>query len=516
MSSFFDMLKSDPHGTLNQYPVWEGLILQHPDNCPNAGIVRFSATEHHNGFLIAPTNNRNGAQAYWLPWESKQTAEMTLGNRADFFLTSQLGGCRIVIIPSPTLKTPKVLHIAGDGYDPTGINSASTRKNWRNDEMAPHVNQRHYRKFSETQDNSYRSYTYPGDGGNIIGVRGKNGRWDFWLQCNNINSGSVFRLQKLTWTPREDILFAAHEYRLSQNKYNSINQSTNFTNAVSALYRTNINVSTFYRRVQSSRYLRHALARLESTHLIPKFYVEAIIAAYEIGDFNVVDQKLERIVASPTLQRAIAGAGKYIEKFSGKFFTFHRSSGAAQTFIQRLLARNHQRDEILQETKNFIEGNAPYGGRASGRGKSSRRTIMSEYMDETYHKPKKRPNACIAQPPYDPHKGPKSPAAFLKNIDKYPPRAEEDNPSALIGNKPLPKGYSERKGVKKPNIHLTSEAHWPNIDGVIGNERRILDEKNIKDHRVIRVVDNVSQSENKEEEEEYKDGEIINEREETP
>lgn len=47
-------------------------------------------------------------EAHWLPWKSGDTTETTLDNKAKFFFTAPLGGCRIQIAGT------KVLHIAGD------------------------------------------------------------------------------------------------------------------------------------------------------------------------------------------------------------------------------------------------------------------------------------------------------------------------------------------------------------------------------------------------------------------
>jgi hypothetical protein len=53
----------------------------------------------------------NRIRAYWLPWKSKGAASIQLGDEADYFFTSALGGCRIQIGAG---RRPLVTHIAGD------------------------------------------------------------------------------------------------------------------------------------------------------------------------------------------------------------------------------------------------------------------------------------------------------------------------------------------------------------------------------------------------------------------
>src|SRR6266481_3390474 len=52
----------------------------------------------------------NRIRAYWLPWRAAGESHIQLGNEADYFFTSALGGCRIQIGAGPN---PLVMHISG-------------------------------------------------------------------------------------------------------------------------------------------------------------------------------------------------------------------------------------------------------------------------------------------------------------------------------------------------------------------------------------------------------------------
>ena len=56
----------------------------------------------------AEGKHTHAIEAYWLPWKSGGTTEVILEEKAKFFFTAPLGGCRIQIAGK------KVLHIAGD------------------------------------------------------------------------------------------------------------------------------------------------------------------------------------------------------------------------------------------------------------------------------------------------------------------------------------------------------------------------------------------------------------------
>ncbi len=57
-------------------------------------------------------------RAYWLPWKTKKSVPLDIGNDADYFFTSELNGCqfRLAAIDGDQLRA---IHIAGDS-----INSA--------------------------------------------------------------------------------------------------------------------------------------------------------------------------------------------------------------------------------------------------------------------------------------------------------------------------------------------------------------------------------------------------------
>ena len=70
----------------------------------------------------------NKIKAYWLPHFKNETTKIELGDRAPFFFTDELTGCRIQIGGEST--TPTVLHISGF--------SGSTRA-WREQQAQEHL-----------------------------------------------------------------------------------------------------------------------------------------------------------------------------------------------------------------------------------------------------------------------------------------------------------------------------------------------------------------------------------------
>ena len=86
------------------------------DQAPlSAGVYKFDLSLGENdrgraivGLFGAGGRHSHPIEAHWLPWKSGGTSELTLDNRAKFFFTAALAGCRIQVAGT------KVLHIAGD------------------------------------------------------------------------------------------------------------------------------------------------------------------------------------------------------------------------------------------------------------------------------------------------------------------------------------------------------------------------------------------------------------------
>jgi hypothetical protein len=103
--------------------------------------------------------------AYWLPWQSEATAQITLGDRANFFFTSALGGCRMEVAGNT------VLHIAGNK-----INYKSDRdgSRWREAQAQEALGGAYERsrRFSSTKE--YRGV----DNAFFVGYK-RGGVWSF-------------------------------------------------------------------------------------------------------------------------------------------------------------------------------------------------------------------------------------------------------------------------------------------------------------------------------------------------
>ena len=111
--------------------------------------------------------------AYWLPWESGRTTQITLGDEAPYFFTSALAGCRI------QLAGNTVCHIAGDtgGRDGSGPGGQAWREKQAKEKLGP--------DYALSRKLSQDEY---GDYGFFAGIRtGKN--WSFILQRKETKDG---------------------------------------------------------------------------------------------------------------------------------------------------------------------------------------------------------------------------------------------------------------------------------------------------------------------------------------
>jgi len=107
------------------------------------------------------TDKSHRITAYWLPWASKATTRIELGDEADFFFTSGLGGCRIQVAGNV------VAHIAGDSGG-----SIAKQKVWRDAEAS--------KAFGEETGRSraFSSTDHYGNTGIFVGYR-VGGIWRF-------------------------------------------------------------------------------------------------------------------------------------------------------------------------------------------------------------------------------------------------------------------------------------------------------------------------------------------------
>ncbi len=67
--------------------------------------------------------------AYWLPWASRATVHLDIGNGADYFFTSELNGCQFRVARTGP-ATVRTIHVAGDSPN-SALLAGST---WRNNQ----------------------------------------------------------------------------------------------------------------------------------------------------------------------------------------------------------------------------------------------------------------------------------------------------------------------------------------------------------------------------------------------
>jgi hypothetical protein len=128
--------------------------------------------------------------AYWLAWEEYKATEITLGGEANFFFTSELTGCRVIV--SGSTVSPKIVHVAGNVSQPD-----------RDKLAAPHLLDATSRQLSSTKSHTLGVPAYQPSAAlddasgtlwaTVIGFR-KGENWEFWYQ---IVSGNGYQLDKL-------------------------------------------------------------------------------------------------------------------------------------------------------------------------------------------------------------------------------------------------------------------------------------------------------------------------------
>ncbi|GGG07118.1 MULTISPECIES: hypothetical protein [Cysteiniphilum] len=226
MSTMVDQLRLKTEEFLTTYPIFEAETLMIVDRVPMQGVQSFEFSKNKaalNGLWLDVGNN-SAFKCYWLPWKSQKTTSILLEDRANYFFTSQLGGCRVVITPKNNRKSAHIIHIAGDGETiRRGVRRRDAHKVWKDQEQQKHQCKvegfEHRRKVTSTDSN--RDYSYSGEGGNIIGVRAANGQWHFWLQKINFSTGTVEFVNEIDFCGQKssiDLTEASEEFFYVQSQ----------------------------------------------------------------------------------------------------------------------------------------------------------------------------------------------------------------------------------------------------------------------------------------------------------
>ena len=184
----------DPEGFLRRYVIDEkgnlaiGAVL--------AGVYDFDFVPNKDNKKIAELHKVDPdkdagetlIKAYWLPWGSKKTREIELGDDANYFFTSFLGGCRLQIVPAGSKV--KILHIAGDkggekGKEGEGPEGAAWREKQASKKLGPALQRsRAFSSSTPVFKGGYREYREVC----VVGFVTKPEKestpcWEFWAQA---------------------------------------------------------------------------------------------------------------------------------------------------------------------------------------------------------------------------------------------------------------------------------------------------------------------------------------------
>jgi hypothetical protein len=124
-------------------------------------------------------------KAYWLRWRSRATTTLVLDGAADYFFTSELGGCQVVAEPQAGGKV-RVGHIAGD-----------KDQAWRTREAANFPLARRLSSTTRYNDNpAYQPDNSNIAWANVVGFRHNPWRgpqrWELWYQIvENVGEGGL-------------------------------------------------------------------------------------------------------------------------------------------------------------------------------------------------------------------------------------------------------------------------------------------------------------------------------------
>lgn len=135
--------------------------------------------------------------AYWLPWQPRGVSQIQLGDRADYFFTSQLAGCQIRIVPSMPryvgTNHPLIMHIAGD-MKPR--DSATNAIAWRNLQARLHLSAAQFQISRALSSSKIGQYGYDGEMVNVVGFI-RRFQWQFWAQQVDGEHRTVTRVWQL-------------------------------------------------------------------------------------------------------------------------------------------------------------------------------------------------------------------------------------------------------------------------------------------------------------------------------
>jgi hypothetical protein len=156
-----------------------------------AGAARYVEVIPHARRTKAATWKSKRVTAYWLRWSSRATTTLVLDGAADYFFTSELGGCQVVAEPQAGGRV-RVGHIAGD------LDQA-----WRTREAE---NFPRARRLSSTRSHHDNIPAYQPDNSNIawanvVGFRHNPWRgpqrWELWYQIVENGREGEFQIQSV-------------------------------------------------------------------------------------------------------------------------------------------------------------------------------------------------------------------------------------------------------------------------------------------------------------------------------
>lgn len=190
---------SDVVAFLRTYPIQEGNSLMTAGQVPAAGLARFDfqPRKYQNAYLAAThgvvmhefsrrgkaqAKHTNAISAYWLPWNADGTTSLVLGTAASYFFTSQIAGCRFVVIPpGGGGANVRVMHVSGrltrDDRNTSVTNNTTAAERGRASTFTCSVlPPAGYSGFTDANGDP------DGEGINVVGIRYWWSGWHFWAQ----------------------------------------------------------------------------------------------------------------------------------------------------------------------------------------------------------------------------------------------------------------------------------------------------------------------------------------------
>jgi hypothetical protein len=186
-------------------------------------LGRFKITAgRRNATLLSfqEDNAAEGIKAYWLPWQTQMASNMTLGDDADFFFTSELTNCRFSVL-DPDPKHPRVAHIAGTLSRPA--RGAAEARVGLVDGGGARVRRLSISEGSDIKANRFRpievpkKHDYRGQKGDlsssafVFGYRDSDGNWNFGAQ---LVRGNMADTGVIKHALAEDLEILNHCYRI--------------------------------------------------------------------------------------------------------------------------------------------------------------------------------------------------------------------------------------------------------------------------------------------------------------